>query len=209
MKNKNIDYSLYLVTDRGILGNRDLCKSVEEAILGGATIVQLREKNISSLDFYNIGKKIKAVTDKYNVPLLINDRVDIAMAIDASGAHVGQDDLPCDVARRILGPDKILGISANTIPDALKAQEDGADYLGVGAVFPTGSKEIDKPIGVEQLGAIKNAVKLPMVGIGGINESNIASLKPTGIDGISVISAILGKEDIKKASEDLLKLLKG
>ncbi|SMB87993.1 thiamine-phosphate diphosphorylase [Desulfonispora thiosulfatigenes DSM 11270] len=207
MKNK-LDYALYLVTDRGILGDRDLETAVEQSILGGATIVQLREKDISSLDFYNIAKSLKKVTDKYNVPLLINDRLDIALAVDAAGAHIGQEDLPCAVARKMLGPDKILGITANTVEAALKAQEEGADYLGVGAVYPTGSKEIDKPIGVEQLGVVKKAVNIPVVAIGGINENNISELKPTGIEGVSVISAILGKEDIKKASEELLSIFK-
>lgn len=203
MKNKT-DYTLYLITDRGLLGNKDLDATVEQAILGGVNIVQLREKDVSSLEFYNIAKSLKKVTDKHNIPLLINDRLDIALAVDAAGLHLGQDDLPCALVRKILGPDKILGISANTVSHALKAQEDGADYLGVGAVYPTSSKEVDKTIGAEGLREIKKAVDIPVVAIGGISLDNVAELKATNIEGISVISAILAKEDVKKASEELL-----
>ncbi|CDI49891.1 thiamin-phosphate pyrophosphorylase [Clostridium tetani 12124569] len=203
MHNKNLDCTLYLVTDRDILKGRDLKKAVEEAILGGTTLVQLREKNVSSKEFYEIAKDIKIITDKYNIPLIINDRVDIALAVNAEGVHIGQKDLPANIVRKIIGEDKILGVSANTIEDALKAQRDGADYLGVGAMFPTNSKKDAESTSIETLKEIKNSVNIPIVAIGGINENNVQKLKETNIDGIAVISAILGKEDIKKACEEL------
>ena len=135
-----IDYSLYLVTDRDVLKGRDLISSVEAAILGGVTLIQFREKDISSLEFYNIAVKVKELTDKYSIPLIINDRVDVAMAIDAAGVHLGQSDFPCEVARKIMGENKLVGISAGTLEQAKLAEERGADYIGVGAIFPTGTK---------------------------------------------------------------------
>lgn len=203
MHNKNLDCTLYLVTDRDILKGRDLKKVLEEAILGGTTLVQLREKNVSSKEFYEIAKDIKVITDKYNIPLIINDRVDIALAVNAEGIHIGQKDLPANIVRKIIGEDKILGVSANTIEDALKAQRDGADYLGVGAIFPTNSKKDAESTSIETLKEIKNAVNIPIVAIGGINENNVQKLKETTIDGIAVISTILEKEDVKKACEEL------
>lgn len=203
MHNKNLDCTLYLVTDRDILKGRDLKKALEEAILGGTTLVQLREKNVSSKEFYEIAKDIKVITDKYNIPLIINDRVDIALAVNAEGIHIGQKDLPANIVRKIIGEEKILGVSANTIEDALKAQRDGADYLGVGAMFPTNSKKDAESTSIETLKEIKNAVNIPIVAIGGINENNVQKLKGTNIDGIAVISTILGKEDVKKACEEL------
>lgn len=203
MHNKNLDCTLYLVTDRDVLKGRDLKKAVEDAILGGTTLVQLREKNVSSKEFYEIAKEIKTITDKYNVPLIINDRVDIALAVNAEGVHIGQKDLPTDIVRKIIGEDKILGLSANTIEDALKGEKDGADYLGVGAMFPTNSKKDAESTSMETLKEIKNAVNIPVVAIGGINENNVQKLKGTNIDGIAVISGILGKEDVKKACEEL------
>lgn len=203
MGNKNLDCTLYLVTDRDVLKGRDLKRAVEDAILGGTTLVQLREKNVSSKEFYKTAKKIKTITDKYNVPLIINDRVDIALAVNAEGVHIGQKDLPADIVRKIIGEDKILGVSANTIEDALKAEKDGADYLGVGAMFPTNSKKDAESTSIETLKEIKNAVNIPIVAIGGVNENNVQKLKGTNIDGIAVISGILGKEDVKKASQEL------
>lgn len=199
MKSK-IDYSLYLVTDRAILKGRDLCHAVEEAISGGATLVQLREKDVSSLEFYNIALDVKKVTDKYNIPLIINDRLDVALTVDAAGVHLGQSDFPCMVARKLIGEDKILGISAATLEDALKAEEDGADYVGIGAIFPTGTKLDADSVNIETLKNIKKNLHIPVVAIGGINEDNFMLLKDTGIDGLAIISAILGKEDIIKAA---------
>lgn len=204
----NLDYSVYLVTDRGILGDRDLCECIEQAILGGATMIQLREKDISTLEFYNISLKVKAITSKYKVPLIINDRVDIALACDAEGVHVGQSDMPLEVVRRIIGKDKIIGVSTGSVEKAKLAEENGADYIGVGAIFPTGSKDDAVTIGLEELQNIRNNVSIPIVAIGGINENNCSKVISAGADGVAVISAILGKEDIRKASEELKKLTK-
>ncbi|OFI06791.1 thiamine-phosphate synthase [Clostridium acetireducens DSM 10703] len=204
MKN-NVDYSVYLVTDRDILKGRSLEKAVEDAILGGATLVQLREKHVSSLDFYKVALAVKEITSKYNVPLLINDRLDIALAVDAEGLHIGQSDIPADIARNILGKDKILGVSAGTIEDALKAEKDGADYLGVGAIFKTNSKDDADHTSIETLKEIKTKVNVPIVAIGGISKYNLSELKGTNIDGVAVISAILGGEDIKETTKDLKK----
>jgi len=199
--NCKIDYSLYLVTDRDVLNGRDLVSSVEEAILGGVTLIQLREKNISSLEFYNIALKIKYLTDKYSIPLIINDRVDVAIAIDAAGVHLGQSDFPCEVARKIMGKNKLIGISVGNLKEAKLAEKQGADYIGVGAVFVTGTKLDAIAVSINTLEDIKRNIKIPVVAIGGINEKNYCKLKDTGIDGIAVISAILGKENIKEAAE--------
>lgn len=203
----SVDYTLYLVTDRGILRGRDIFKAVEESIKGGVTLVQLREKDISSLDFYHIALKMKELTRRYNVPFIINDRLDIALAVDADGLHVGQEDLPVEAARKLLGPGKILGYSVSTVEEARYGEKNGADYLGAGPVYPTGSKlDAGSPIGIETLGKIKKAVSIPVVGIGGIGTANIGEVKSSGIDGISLISAILGSEDIAGRSAKLRKL---
>lgn len=199
-----IDYSLYLITNRSFLKGRSLKTVVEESILGGTTIIQVREKNISTREFYRVALEVKEVTDHYKVPLIINDRIDIAQAIDADGVHLGQDDMPLTIAREILGKNKIIGISAGTLDEALEAQKDGADYLGIGAIFYTGTKkDIDVPIGVDQLKHIYDNINIPAVAIGGINETNFKEVLSTGVTGISVISAILDKEDIRSASKML------
>jgi len=199
-----VDYKLYLVTDRDVLGERDLIQSVEAAIKGGTTIVQLREKNCSSLDFYELALKVKEVTSKYNVPLIINDRLDIALAIEADGLHIGQEDLPLTVARKIVGKDKIIGVSATTLEEALLAQKQGADYVGIGSVYPTNTKLDAKPVSLEELLVIREAISIPIVGIGGINEDNVTDLMKTKIDGVAIVTAILGKEDIKAAAENFI-----
>jgi len=199
-----VDYSLYLITDRNFLNGRSLKTVVEESILGGVTIVQVREKDISTREFHRIALEVKEVTDYYKVPLIINDRIDIAQAINADGVHLGQDDMPLKIARKILGNDKIIGISTGTLDEALEAQRDDADYLGIGAIFYTGSKkDIDTPIGIEYLNHIYKNINIPAVAIGGINEANFKEILDTGVDGISVISAILGKNDIKSAAKAL------
>lgn len=202
----NVDYTLYLVTDRSFIKDKSLDKAVEEAILGGTTLVQLREKDVDSLDFYNEALKVKEVCKKYGVPLIINDRVDIALAVEADGVHVGQSDLPCSIVRNIIGADKIIGVSTSSVEEALKAQEDGADYVGVGAVFPTTTKDDADSVTIEELSNIKKSLNIPVVAIGGISENNITKLKPANIDGVAVISAILGKENITEAAEKLKKL---
>ena len=200
----SIDYSLYLVTDRGILKGRDILEAVEAAIKGGVTLLQLREKDISSLDFYNLALKVKEITKRYNVPLIINDRLDIALAVDADGLHIGQEDLPVEAARKLLGQSKILGYSVADMEQALHGVRSGADYLGAGPVYPTGSKsDAAAPIGLDCLRDIKQKVSIPVVGIGGIGMDNVEDIRRTGIDGISVISAILGSSDIEAASRTL------
>jgi thiamine-phosphate pyrophosphorylase len=203
----HIDYRLYLVTDRGILGGRDFFKAVEDALKGGVTLLQLREKDISSLDFYNIAIKLKQISDAYNVPLIINDRLDIALAADADGLHIGQEDIPIAEARRLLGPKKILGYSVSNVKEAVYGEKNGADYLGAGPVYITGSKsDAGAPIGPEGIKCIKESISIPVVGIGGIGIDNIDEVRHSGVDGISVISAILGKEDIEGASRKLLNM---
>ena len=204
----NTDYSLYLVTDRDLLKGRKLTEVIEEAILGGTSIVQLREKCASSLEFYEIAKEIKKITDKYNVPLIINDRIDIALAIDASGVHLGQSDIPCSIARKILPKGKIIGVSAHNLKEAEKALKDGADYLGCGAVFNTSTKKDVTTLSYEGLKEITSNINIPVIAIGGINENNITILKGSGINGVAVVSSIIGKENVKDASEKLKELVK-
>ena len=200
-----IDYSLYLVTDRDILGGRDLCKAVEDSIKGGATVVQLREKFVSEEKFLEIAK----VTKKYNIPLIINDNIKIAKEIDAEGVHIGQSDESLEEARKILGKNKIIGVSVGSVEEALKAERGGADYLGIGTVFYTGSKkDINEPLGLENLKIIADSIKIPSVAIGGIHLNNVKEVMKTGVCGVAVISEILGKEDIEKASKTLLSFIK-
>ncbi|WP_407415929.1 thiamine phosphate synthase [Methanobrevibacter sp.] len=202
---KNIDLSLYLVTDNSDDVEKFL-KTIEEGIKGGVTVVQIREKTAETLDFYNLALKVKKITSKYNIPLIINDRVDIALAIDADGVHVGQSDMPCDVTRQLIGDDKILGVSAATITEAKKAQQDGADYIGTGAVFPTKTKDDAPSVTKEDLKEIVESIDIPVVAIGGITLENASQLTDTGISGLSVVSAIMSSDNPKKSSEELLKI---
>ncbi|MBQ2635568.1 MAG: thiamine phosphate synthase [Methanobrevibacter sp.] len=202
---KNIDLSLYLVTDNSDDEEKFL-KTIEEGIKGGVTVVQIREKTADTLDFYNLALKVKEITEKYNIPLIINDRVDIALAIDADGVHVGQSDMPCDVTRKLIGKDKILGISAATVDEAKKAQKDGADYIGTGAVFPTTTKNDASSVTKEELKEIIKSIDIPVVAIGGINLENASQLNDTGIAGLSVVSAIMSSDNPKKSSEKLLEI---
>lgn len=196
----NVDYTLYLCTDSGLMSCNTVEESVELAILGGCSIVQLREKNASSLELFQLAKRVKQVTDKYNVPLIINDRLDICQAVDAAGVHLGQSDLPCREARRILGADKLIGVSAALPEEAAKAQADGADYLGVGAVFTTSTKTNTRPVTPETIRAIRQAVTIPFVVIGGVNPQNITKLYGLGINGAAVISAVIAQPDITEAA---------
>lgn len=199
----NIDYTLYLVTDRELMSTENLEIAVQQAILGGCTVVQLREKDCSSLEFFQTAIKIKEVTDKYQIPLIINDRIDIALAVDAAGVHIGQSDIPANIARKLIGSNKILGVSASTFEEAIKAQENGADYLGVGAMFNTGTKTDAKITPIDELVQIRKHIELPIVVIGGINETTIPKFEGIGIDGIAVVSAIISKLDIKAAAQEL------
>ena len=202
----DIDLSLYLVTDNSENEEKFL-KTIEEAILGGVSVVQIREKTAETLEFYNLAIKVKEITTKYNVPLIINDRVDVALAIDADGVHVGQSDMPCNITRKLIGENKILGVSAATIGEAKKAENDGADYIGTGAVFPTTTKDDAPHVTKKDLSDIANSINIPVVAIGGITIDNANELKNTGISGLSVVSAIMSADDPKKASEKLLNII--
>ncbi len=202
-----IDYKLYLVTDRDVLGDRDLVEAVEAAIKGGATIVQLREKSCSSLEFYELALQVKSVTSKYNVPLVINDRLDIALAIKADGLHIGQEDLPLSIARKLVGEERIIGVSATTIDEAILAEQQGADYVGIGSMYPTSTKLDAKHVTINELQLIREALSIPIVGIGGIDEENVKELIDTNIEGVAIVSAILGKEDIRSATEKIVKIM--
>lgn len=201
----SLDLSLYLVTDNSDDVERFL-NTIEEAIKGGTTVVQIREKTAETLDFYNLALKVKDITTKYNVPLIINDRVDVALAIDADGVHVGQSDMPCDVTRKLIGEDKILGVSAATIEEARKAEKDSADYIGTGAVFPTQTKDDAPKITKDDLKEIVDSIDIPVVAIGGITLENAHELNDTGIAGLSVVSAIMSSDNPKKSSEELLEI---
>ena len=205
----NFDYTLYLVTDRQLMSCDSLTEAVEQAILGGCTMIQLREKELSSLEFYNQAVAVKQVTDKYHIPLIINDRIDIAMAGQATGVHIGQHDLPAAAVRKVIGENMLLGVSASSIAEAIQAQQDGADYLGVGAMFPTGTKTDADSVSMEELQKIRTAVSLPIVVIGGINKGNAGRFKPMGIDGLAVVSAIIAQSDIKAAAAELKDLFCG
>ena len=205
----NFDYTLYLVTDRQLMSCDSLTEAVEQAILGGCTMIQLREKELPSLEFYNQAVAVKQVTERYHIPLIINDRIDIAMAVQAAGVHIGQHDLPAAAVRKVIGENMLLGVSASSIAEAIQAQQDGADYLGVGAMFPTGTKTDADSVSMEELQKIRTAVSLPIVVIGGINKGNAGRFKPMGIDGLAVVSAIIAQSDIKAAAAELKDLFCG
>ena len=196
---------LYAVTDRSWLNGRTLRSQVEEALDGGATFLQLREKNLDDAHFLEEARELQALCRERGVPFIVNDNVDVALAMGADGIHVGQHDMEAGDVRRLLGPDRILGVSAQTVEQALLAQERGADYLGVGALFPTGSKDDADDVSFEELRAICEAVTIPVVAIGGISLSNVKKLAGSGICGIAVISAIFAQKDIRLAAEQLRK----
>lgn len=203
------DYSLYLVTDRMRMSTRTLGEAVEQAVIGGCTLVQLREKEIPASDFYMLALEIKKITDRYGIPLIINDRIDIAMAAGAAGVHIGQQDIPADIARKVIGRDMLLGVSVGSATEALDAVKAGADYLGVGAMFPTGTKPDAGFVSMEELGRIRKAVDIPIVVIGGINRENAMLFRPMGVDGLAVVSAVIAQPDIKASAADLKSLFFG
>lgn len=203
----NLDLSLYLVTNNSE-DEEEFLNIIEESLKGGVSVVQLREKKAETLDFYNLALKVKEITQKYNVPLIINDRIDIALAIDADGVHVGQSDMPAKTARSMIGEDKILGVSAANINEAKKAQRDSADYIGVGAVYPTNTKDDATSVPKKELKEIVKSVDIPVVAIGGITPENAHELNDCEINGLSVVSAIMEAENPKIASENLLKEFK-
>ncbi len=203
MKCDKKDLLLYAVTDRSWLRNQTLYEQVEEALRGGATFIQLREKKLGYDEFLEEAKQIQKLCKEYKVPFVINDNVEIAKQIGADGVHVGQDDMESGKVRTLLGEDKIIGVSAHNVEEALLAQANGADYLGVGAVFNTTSKDDVSTLNHEVLKEICKAVSIPVIAIGGINEENVLKLAGTGICGVAVISAIFAKDDIKEATKSL------
>lgn len=203
MKCADKDLLLYAVTDRYWLGKRTLHDVVKESLDGGVTFVQLREKHLDQAHFLEEAKDLKMLCKAYNVPFVINDNVDIALEMDADGVHVGQSDMEAGDVRAKLGPDKIIGVSAQTVEQAVLAEKRGADYLGVGAVFPTNSKDDATDVSYETLKAICQAVSIPVIAIGGITKDNVEELSGSGICGIAVISAIYGQKNIKDATANL------
>ena len=203
MKCDEKDLLLYAVTDRHWLNGETLYSQVEKVLKGGATFIQLREKNLDEDTFLEEAIEIQKLCKSYHVPFVINDNVDIALKMNADGVHVGQSDMEALDVRKKLGPDKIIGVSAQTVEQALLAQKHGADYLGVGAVFPTGSKADADDVSHETLKAICDAVDIPVIAIGGITKDNVHELKGSGICGIAVISALFAQKDIEQATKDL------
>lgn len=200
------DYSIYLVTDEGCLQGRALLDCVREALDGGVTLVQYRAKTASSAEMYAEALQLKALCDSFNVPLIINDRLDIAMAVGAAGVHLGQDDLPCAAARKLLGEDYLIGVSAHNPAEAKAALQSGADYLGCGAVFGTATKADVKKLGTEGLMAICREKGLPVVGIGGVTADNYREVRAAGADGAAIVSGILAQPDIRATVRAIAKV---
>ena len=200
------DYSIYLVTDDGCLQGRELLDCVREALDGGVTLVQYRAKTASSAEMYAEALQLKALCDSFKVPLIINDRLDIAMAVGAAGVHLGQDDLPCAAARKILGEDYIIGVSAHNPAEAKAALQSGADYLGCGAVFGTATKADVKKLGTDGLASICREKGLPVVGIGGVTADNYREVRAAGADGAAIVSGILAQPDISATVRAIAKV---
>lgn len=195
---------LYLVTNRYQDSLENFLEKVETACRSGVTIVQLREKNLTTNQYYHLAKQVKEITDAYQVPLIIDDRLDICLAVDAAGLHIGDDELPVSVARKVLGPDKILGVTAKTVKRALEAETSGADYLGTGAIFPTTTKENAPITLISTLKTICQVVAIPVVAIGGLTSENIAQLAATGIAGVAVVRDLMQAEDIEAKTQAFL-----
>ncbi|MCL2409374.1 MAG: thiamine phosphate synthase [Oscillospiraceae bacterium] len=199
----HVDTTLYLVTNSDGFNAAEFLETIVQACEGGVTLAQLREKERFSREYYELAVKVKAVTDRFGVPLIIDDRVDIALAVDAAGVHLGQADLPISAARRIMGPGKIIGATAKTVPQALQAESEGADYLGVGAIYPTTTKVVTVLTPVTTLSEIARTVKIPVVAIGGLNAGNLDVLYGSGADGIAVVTAIMNSANPKQAAQEL------
>lgn len=200
---KNLDTSLYFITDSAGFSEEEFLRRIEAALRGGVTLLQLREKDRTTREYLNLARKVHALTKRYRVPLIIDDRLDIALAIGAEGVHLGQSDLPIDLARKLLGPDKIIGATAKTVPQALEAYHQGADYLGVGAIYPTTTKVKTILTSTDTLREICAAVPIPANAIGGLNRDNIDVLAGIPIGGICVVSAIMKADDPEKAAVEL------
>ena len=203
-----VDYTLYLVTDQDLMSTRTLEEAVEAACKGGVTLVQIREKHASDSDFLDVARRCKVVTDAYGVGLIINDNPQVAAAVGAMGVHVGQDDTPVPEVRRIVGPDAIIGVSAHNVEEALKARQEGADYLGIGGITPTATKPEAAALSFDELDAIMAAFEGPCVAIGGVNAKTIPACKEHPFAGYAVVSAIIAQPDIEQAASDLLTLIK-
>ena len=195
---------LYLVTNRYQDSVESFLEKVETACRSGVTIVQLREKNLTTNQYYQLAKQVKEITDAYQVPLIIDDRLDVCLAVDAAGLHIGDDELPVSVARQVLGPEKILGVTAKTVKRALEAEEGGADYLGTGAIFPTTTKENAPITLISTLKTICQRVAIPVVAIGGLTSENIDQLAATGIAGVAVVRDLMQAEDIEAKTQAFL-----
>jgi len=195
---------LYLVTNRYQDSLENFLEKVEAACRSGVTIIQLREKNLTTNQYYHLAKQVKEITDAYQVPLIIDDRLDVCLAVDAAGLHIGDDELPVSVARQVLGPDKILGVTAKTVKRALEAEEGGADYLGTGAIFPTITKENAPITLISTLKTICQTVSIPVVAIGGLTSENIDQLIGTGIAGVAVVRDLMQAEDIEAKTQAFL-----
>ena len=200
--------TLYAVTDRAWAKEVTLMEQVKQALKGGITFLQLREKKLSEGEFIKEAREMKKLAAQDQIPFVINDKIKVALEVDADGVHIGQDDMSVEEARKLLGEDKIIGVSVHNVKEALKAQKGGADYLGVGAVCATSTKKDANVVSKEEIKKIKEAVDIPIVAIGGIKKDNIDALTGTGIDGVAVVSAIFGAKDITKDTKELLKTVK-
>jgi len=201
---KTIDTSLYFITDSTGFTEEEFLQRTEAALRGGVTLLQLREKDKTTREYIALAEKVHAIAKRYNVPLIIDDRVDVALAVDAEGVHVGQSDMPVAMARKLMGEGKIVGATAKTVPQALEALEQGADYLGVGAIYPTTTKVKTVLTSTETLQDICNAVSIPVNAIGGLNKDNIDILAGIPIAGICIVSAVMKAPDPEKAAEELI-----
>lgn len=200
---RNFDTTMYFITDSTLFSQEEFLRRVEEACQGGVTLIQLREKERTTREYLNLAEKTHEITSRYGIPLIIDDRVDVALAIGAEGVHVGQSDMPVNIARRLMGDDKIVGATAKTVPQALEAYSQGADYLGVGAIYPTTTKVKTVLTSIETLREIVKAVPIKVNAIGGLNKDNIHVLKNTGIDGICAVSAIMKADEPRIAASEL------
>ena len=208
MKVRSEDMTLYAVTDAAWTGEKTLIQQVKEALEAGITFLQLREKHLSEEEFLREAVEIKRLTDQYQIPFVINDNIEIAQKAGADGVHVGQDDMPVEEVRKILGEDKIIGVSAHNVEEAVRAEQGGANYLGVGAVHTTATKENTSAVSMEEMKKICQTVSIPVVAIGGIKKNNMNVLSGTGVDGIAVVSAIFAAKNIKEETKELLEAVK-
>lgn len=203
MKRDDVDYRFYLCTDRLLMTTDTVEESVERACAGGVSVVQLREKMLCSRDFLDTACRVKEVCERYDVPLIVNDRLDIALACGAAGVHVGQDDVPARIARKLMGPDAIIGVSASNRAEAQQAIDDGADYIGLGALFATRTKDDARVVSPADRDWVIAHAPIPVVGIGGVNEQTIPRLKREGMENFAIISAVVAQDDIEKAAQRL------